>query len=46
MTKQEAINQFIQTHCSCCENKDSNKCKIVINREGNVKCLGEKKIKK
>ena len=34
MTNQEKINEFILKHCENCANKNTEKCKITINRKG------------
>ena len=45
MTNQEKINEFILKHCENCDNKNTKKCKITINRKGKAQCTEEKNIK-
>ena len=44
MTNQEKINEFILKHCENCD-KNTEKCKITINRKGKAQCTEEKNIK-
>lgn len=42
MTNKEKIDEFILNHCKNCINKNTNKCRITINRKGEAQCVEEK----
>lgn len=38
------LEKFIEEHCKCCKNKDSNLCEIKRNINDRLQCIYEEKI--